>query len=180
MLVMGAVLLSLALAAGCGSGTKKGAGVGGAIDGAIGHRLDQQAEELAQIAETRRTDQGIMVTLSSNRIQFASNGSELGSESCDVLTSLANVLKKYPEDIILIIGHTDSDGPAEYNHQLSQTRAQAVTEILIANGVNGAAIQIRGYGETQPIAPNTTPEGKAMNRRVELSITIDDSKITQD
>jgi outer membrane protein OmpA-like peptidoglycan-associated protein len=157
-----------------------GAIAGAALGGEIGRRMDKQAEELAEIAETRRTDEGIIVTLSSNKINFATNRSEVGAESRDTLLRLAGVLKKYPENIILVLGHTDSDGPAEYNQRLSQMRAQAVADILITGGVDGAAIQIRGYGETQPIASNENREGKAMNRRVELSITVNESKIPQD
>jgi outer membrane protein OmpA-like peptidoglycan-associated protein len=204
-----AVLLVAGLGAGCGSRTTKGAGIGAvvggvtgavighqsghktegavigaaagaAIGGVIGHRLDKQAEELAQIAETKRTEQGVIVTLSSNKIHFDTNSSAVKDDSRQTLIQLAEVLKKYPEDIILVAGHTDSDGAADYNMRLSEARAQAVADILIANGVAIESIQAHGYGETQPVAENTTAEGKAQNRRVELSITVDESKVPKD
>ena len=208
ILVVGALVLSLGLTTGCGTRTKHGAGIGAAggalagavighqsgnkakgaiigavagaaIGGAVGARLDKQAEELAQIAETRRTDQGLIVTLASDKINFDTNSSQVKPESRETLVRLAEVLKKYPEDIILVTGHTDSDGAAEYNQRLSQMRAQSVTDVLIGNGVSGEVVQIRGYGESQPIASNDTPQGKAKNRRVELTITIDESKVPE-
>jgi outer membrane protein OmpA-like peptidoglycan-associated protein len=203
------LLPALAGLAGCGSRTKKGAGigaatgavagavighqsghktegaiigaaVGGLLGGAVGARLDKQAEELAAIAETRRTEQGLIVTLASNKIQFDVNSSTVKPASREVLVELAGILKKYPEDLILIAGHTDSDGAADYNLDLSQMRAQAVGDILITNGVPGETVTIRGFGETQPIASNETAEGKAQNRRVELTITIDESKVPEE
>ena len=208
LLVVGVVLLTAITTLGCGSRTKTGAGVGAAagavagavvghqtghktegaiigavagaaIGGAIGNRLDKRAEELAAIAETRRTEQGLIVTLASNQINFATNSSQVSDASRATLVELAGVLKKYPEDLILIAGHTDSDGSAEYNMKLSEMRAQAVGDILATNGVPRETITIRGYGETQPVAQNDTPENKALNRRVELTITIDESKVPE-
>ena len=157
-----------------------GAAAGAAVGGIIGHRMDQQAEELAQIAETKRTEQGVIVTLSSNKVLFDTNSSTVKPESRQTLTELANVLKKYPEDIILVAGHTDSDGTAEYNLTLSQARARSLADILVANGVAIESVQSHGYGETQPIADNTSADGKAQNRRVELSITVDESKVPKE
>ncbi len=157
-----------------------GAAAGAAIGGVIGHRLDKQAEELAQIAETKRTEQGVIVTLSSNKIHFDTNSSVVKEDSRQTLVQLANVLKRYPEDIILVAGHTDSDGAADYNMRLSEARAQAVASILVANGVAIESVRAQGYGETQPVAENTSAAGKAQNRRVELSITVDESKVPKD
>ena len=77
---------------------------------------------------------------------------------------------KTQRSLILVAGHTDSDGVADYNQQLSQMRAQAVSDVLISGGVPGETITIRGYGETQPIASNETRDGKTQNRRVEFVI----------
>jgi outer membrane protein OmpA-like peptidoglycan-associated protein len=204
-----AALLVAGLASGCSSKTATGAGVGAAVGGVtgavighqsghktegavigaaagaavggvIGHRMDKQAEELAKIAETKRTEQGVIVTLSSNKIHFDTNSSVVKEDSRQTLVQLANVLKQYPEDIILVAGHTDSDGAADYNMRLSEARAQAVADILIANGVAIESVQSHGYGETQPVAENTTTDGKAQNRRVELSITVDESKVPKE
>jgi outer membrane protein OmpA-like peptidoglycan-associated protein len=209
ILMAGVVILALVLPAGCGPRAAKGAGIGaavGAVTGAvvghqsghgaegaviggaagaavggiIGARLDKQAEELAKVAETKRTDQGIIVTLSSNKIHFDVNSSTVKPESRQTLVDLAQVLKDYPEDIVVVAGHTDSDGAADYNLSLSEMRARAVSDILVGSGVPGASIQAHGYGETQPIASNDTADGKALNRRVELSITVDESKVPKD
>ena len=157
-----------------------GAAAGAAIGGVIGHRLDQQAAELAKVAETRRTEQGVLVNLSSNTIHFATNSSLVSDDSRGTLVELGDILKKYPEDMIMISGHTDSDGAAEYNQRLSEMRAQAVADILIQTGVPSESISVYGYGETQPLAANDTPEDKALNRRVELAITVDESKVPQE
>jgi len=208
VLALGVAILAVIMVVGCGTRTKKGAGIGAvtgavagavvghqtghktegaiigalagaALGGAIGDRLDKQAEELAAIAETRRTEQGLVVTLASNKISFATNSSQVSEGSRATLVEMAGVLKKYPEDLILIAGHTDSDGAAEYNMKLSELRAQAVGDILATNGVPRETITIRGYGETQPVAPNDSPANKAGNRRVELTITVDESKVPE-
>lgn len=207
--LVGLLALGLLLPAGCGSRTAKGAGIGaavgavtgavvgnqsghagtgaviggvagGVLGGVVGARMDRQAEELAKVAETKRTEQGVIVTLSSNKIHFDVDKSVVGADSRQTLVELANVLKNYPEDIIAVAGHTDSDGSDEYNMDLSKRRAQAVVDILAANGVPSAAIQAHGYGEAQPVASNDTAEGKALNRRVELSITVDESKVPKE
>jgi len=209
ILVVCTVVLSASFLAGCGPRTQKGAAIGGVagavagavvghqtghktegaiiggaagavIGGVIGSRLDKQAEELAQIAETRRTEQGVIVNLSSNTVHFEVNSSQVNPESRDILAQLGQVLKKYPEDLILVAGHTDSDGTADYNAELSQMRAQAVADIIMSQGVPADVITVRGYGETQPVAENDTAENKALNRRVELSITVDESKVPQE
>jgi outer membrane protein OmpA-like peptidoglycan-associated protein len=79
-----------------------------------------------------------------------------------------------------VAGHTDADGAADYNLKLSEMRAQAVVDVLIANGVPIASVQAHGFGETQAIASNETTDGKALNRRVELSITVDESKVPKE
>ena len=149
-----------------GEGAVIGAAAGATVGGLIGHRLDKQAEELAAVAQTERTEQGVIVTLSSNKIHFDVNSSTVKPDSRQTLVELANVLKNYPEDIIAVVGHTDADGAADYNLKLSEMRAQAVADVLIANGL--------------PIASNETVDGKTLNRRVELSITVDESKVPKE
>lgn len=201
--------VGMLLPSGCGSRTAKGAGIGaavgavtgavvgnqsghakegaiigavagGALGGVVGARMDRQAEELAKVAETKRTEQGVIVTLSSNKIHFDVDKAVVKEDSRATLVELAGILKKYPEDVIVVAGHTDSDGSETYNMDLSKRRAQAVVDILAANGVPSASIQAHGYGEAQPVASNETAEGKALNRRVELSITVDESKVPKE
>jgi outer membrane protein OmpA-like peptidoglycan-associated protein len=77
---------------------------------------------------------------------------------------------KYPETSILVEGHTDSSGPENYNQQLSERRANSVKDLLVQRGVQEHRVNIIGYGEGRPLVTNATPEGRQMNRRVEIRI----------
>lgn len=103
-------------------------------------------------------------------ILFRHDSAELKSESVAVLNATAETLRANPGVNVEIAGHTDSQGDATYNQGLSQKRANAVRNYLISQGVNGSRLSASGYGETQPVANNTTSEGRAQNRRVELRI----------
>ena len=86
------------------------------------------------------------------------------------IRALANNLLNYPNSTIQVVGHTDNAGTAAYNQDLSQRRAFAVSQVLQGNGVPGGRISAFGRGEDQPIASNLTPDGRAQNRRVEITI----------
>ena len=79
-------------------------------------------------------------------------------------------MQAYPNSTIQVIGHTDSDGEAGFNQQLSESRANAVAGVLLNNGISYARVQAFGRGESQPVASNLNPQGKAQNRRVEIVI----------
>jgi len=87
-----------------------------------------------------------------------------------VLSAVSKVPKEFDRTMIDVTGHTDSDGSDAYNQELSERRAMSVAQSLVTNGVLSERLLIAGYGETRPIAPNTTPEGKQANRRVEIQI----------
>jgi OOP family OmpA-OmpF porin len=87
-----------------------------------------------------------------------------------VLDPVATNLKKYTGLRIELQGHTDSVGADRYNQQLSQQRAESVREYLLGQGVSAAQVVARGYGESQPIATNGTPDGRAQNRRVVMKV----------
>ncbi len=101
-------------------------------------------------------------------VNFKSNRSTLLPESEKVLDNVAEILLANPDVNVEVGGHSDSDGNDNYNMKLSDGRANAVRNYLIKKGVPASRLTARGYGETMPIADNTTPEGKAKNRRVEL------------
>ena len=101
-------------------------------------------------------------------VNFEYNKAVLLPESVEILNRVATSLLAHPEVNVEVGGHCDSDGSASYNQRLSQRRADAVREYLIKMGLPAAQLTARGYGETQPVADNATPEGKAKNRRVEL------------
>ena len=105
-----------------------------------------------------------------NNIFFDVDKSILKKISNAELDRLVKLLKQYPLMEIEISGHTDSDGNDQYNLSLSQSRVKSVADYLVANGIAAKRLTAKGYGESKPIADNTTIEGKAKNRRVEFRI----------
>ena len=103
-------------------------------------------------------------------VNFESNSDRLLAGATNVLDDAAATLRKNPTIKVEVAGHTDSDGAAEYNESLSARRATTVHDYLAANGVSTDRMTIRGYGESQPIADNSSSAGKAQNRRVLLRI----------
>ena len=101
-------------------------------------------------------------------VNFEFDSAKLTTDSIARLNEAVEIMKRNADDKIEIAGHTDSMGSEEYNEGLSQRRAQAVADYLIANGANAANLSVKGYGESQPVADNSTEAGRAMNRRVEL------------
>ena len=152
-------------------GAVYGALAGAALGGGIGNYLDKQAKELAAIADVSRTaDGGIVVTLK-NEILFDTNSAVLSSEAGNTLLDLNRVLKKYPSNVIVVEGYTDSTGAVDYNKKLSEQRAKAVYDFIVDNGLKTSSISYVGYGINNPVADNSTAAGRAKNRRVQLNIT---------
>ena len=154
------------------TGAVVGAAIGAAIGGAEGHRMDQQQKELQQIPGvevTRPAENEIAINLT-NDILFDYNSYALRQESKATLQNLADNFRKYPEEQISVEGHTDAIGSHESNQRLSEQRADGVRNYLVDQGVNGQRITSIGFGETRPKASNDTPEGRQLNRRVEIHI----------
>jgi OOP family OmpA-OmpF porin len=103
-------------------------------------------------------------------VTFEFDSATLTPESRPVLDEAAADLKRYPRLKVELQGHTDSRGADAYNMKLSAARANAVREYLISQGVPAEQLTSRGYGETQPVADNTTDEGRARNRRVDMHV----------
>lgn len=101
---------------------------------------------------------------------FALNSTELKPETAALLSELVQFMKQYPQSEVIVTGYTDSSGAAEYNQQLSERRAQAVAEAVVAQGVDASRVSYRGEGENNPVASNATREGRAQNRRVEILV----------
>lgn len=156
-----------------------GAVVGGAAGGYIGSRMDRQAERIEEEipgAEVQRVGEGINVTFTQDAgVYFDTNKSDVKGTSAETLDKLAAIFQEYPKSNILVEGHTDSAGPEDYNWNLSQQRAESVTQYLVARGITQSRFTTKWYGETQPRATNETTEGKAKNRRVELAIVASDA-----
>ncbi len=148
--------------------------VGGVAGGYIGNRMDRQAEKIEEEvpgAQVTRVGEGINVTFTEDQgVYFDTNKSAVKGTSAETLNKLAGIFKEYPKTVILIEGHTDSAGPDDYNMNLSRQRATSVTDYLIDQGIDASRFTTKWYGENQPKADNSTSEGKAQNRRVELGI----------
>ncbi|QIX60844.1 OmpA family protein [Hymenobacter lutimineralis] len=157
-------------------GTAKGAIIGAAVGGAggalIGRRMDKQAEELRREmagATVERVGEGIKITFNSG-ILFAKNSSELTATAQQNIDELAKTLIKYGDTNVLVEGHTDISGNDAINNPLSIRRAQSVANYTQQQGVDAARFTVNGYGSRQPIADNSTLEGRQANRRVEIAI----------
>jgi outer membrane protein OmpA-like peptidoglycan-associated protein len=164
---------------GKGKGAAIGAVVGGSLGGFVGHRMDKQAKELEQIAETKRTEQGLVTKLKSD-ILFDSGKAELKEEAKVNLQKMAEIMKKYPENVLVVKGYTDNTGSKEINETLSTKRAEAVRETLVAAGMSGPVVGMQGLGPVNPIADNSSAAGRKQNRRVEIEVTVDESKVPKE
>jgi outer membrane protein OmpA-like peptidoglycan-associated protein len=136
--------------------------------------IDQTAAIVIQkdrplVKDFELVKEGMSITL--RGIYFDVNKATIKPESQAALAEAAKILQDNPSIKVEIQGHTDSDGSDEYNLQLSDRRAQSVVTYIIQNfGIEAGRLTGRGYGESQPVASNATPEGKALNRRVEFVI----------
>ncbi len=154
------------------TGAVVGAAAGAAIGAAIGHKMDKQQEELQQIPGvevTRPSENEIAVRLT-NDILFDFNSYSLRPESRDTLRELANNFRQYPDEEISVEGHTDNVGSDDYNQRLSEQRAGSVRDYLVDQGVPDGRVTAAGFGKSQPKTSNDTPEGRQLNRRVEIHI----------
>ncbi|TQD40236.1 OmpA family protein [Haloflavibacter putidus] len=163
---------------GDGDNTALGAIIGGVVGGAagayIGNRMDKQAKDIEQQvpgAEVTRVGEGINVTFDENSgVYFATDKHNINDKSQQSLDKLVGIFKEYPDTNILVEGHTDNTGREAYNMTLSKKRASSVTDYLVAQGVAADRFTTKWYGETQPKYDNSTVDGRAKNRRVELAI----------
>jgi len=152
-----------------------GAVVGGAAGAVIGHQMDNQAKELAYDlpgAVVQRVGEGITVTFPEGLL-FGFNSDQINSAAQSNLRRFAASLQKYPNTRTLIVGHTDSEGSADYNMDLSNRRALSAANFITGEGVDRSRISTAGRGEGEPIATNTTDAGRQLNRRVEVAIYAD-------
>ncbi len=153
-----------------------GAVIGGAAGRYIGSQMDKQAEEMQRDlegAKVERVGEGIKITWASG-ILFDVNSSELRPVAKSNLTDLAKILNKYPGSNIQVDGHTDSTGTADWNMNLSKSRAESVGMYLGQQGVEFTRLKMVAWGETMPAETANTVEGLQANRRVEVGIFAND------
>ena len=151
-----------------------GALAGGAVGGGVGYYLDVQAAELrAELASTGvqvvESDDSIRLIMPGN-ITFKTDSADINSSFYPVLNSVAKVLNKYSNSTVMVSGHTDSTGSADYNLNLSRERAQSVASYLQGQGIKASRFEVLGLGSSNPIASNASAAGRAQNRRVEIKI----------
>jgi outer membrane protein OmpA-like peptidoglycan-associated protein len=152
-----------------------GAAVGGIAGGALGNRLDRQQADLQQAiggsgAGIVNTGDRLVVSLP-EAISFDTGSADVRPTIRDDIIAVSRSLQRYPDTTVQVIGHTDNTGTASLNQRLSESRAQAVANILVASGTPDHRVRAYGVGFSQPIASNGTSAGRAANRRVEIVIT---------
>ena len=153
----------------------KGAAIGAAVGGGAGYDFDHQEKILREklqgtgVSVTRTEDGGIRLNMPGN-VSFPTNEYALLPSFYDTLDSVSIVLKEYDKTSIKVTGHTDSTGSFQYNQTLSEQRAASVKDYLASRGVSANRMHANGYGPRYPLASNSTPQGRAANRRVEIEI----------
>ena len=151
-----------------------GAGIGALAGAGVGQYMDRQQRALE--AELSGTGVGVarqgdtLVLRMPSDVTFATNQSNLDSRFLPVLDDVARVLQEYDRSMVDVIGHTDSSGGDAINQPLSERRASSVASDLIDRGVIRERLYVAGNSSRNPIADNTTVDGKAKNRRVEILI----------
>ena len=151
-----------------------GAGIGAIAGLGVGHYMDRQEDKLrAQLqgsgVSVTRVGDNINLNMPGN-VTFATDSADINADFYDVLTSVVLVLKEYEKTLIQVVGYTDNTGSVEYNQQLSERRAASVTRFLESQDIREVRIETYGFGVDNPIATNDTPEGRQLNRRVELTL----------
>ena len=158
-----------------GKGALIGAAAGAALGGGAGYYMDAQEAKLREkmrgtgVSVTRQGDN--IVLNMPNNVTFDSSSSTLKPEGANTLTGVAMILKEYPKTAVNVVGYTDSSGSRQLNMTLSQQRADSVGSSLITQGVAANRIRTTGMGPDNPVASNSTTEGKAQNRRVEITLS---------
>ncbi|QKZ03129.1 MULTISPECIES: OmpA family protein [Pseudomonas] len=157
-----------------GKGALIGAALGGAGGAGYGYYADKQEKALrASMANTgvqvQREGDQIKLIMPGN-ITFATDSSAIAPSFYTPLNNLAGSFKQYNQNLIEIVGYTDSTGSRQHNMDLSQARAQSVATYLTSQGVDPSHVSVRGAGPDQPIASNADANGRAQNRRVEVNL----------
>ncbi len=126
-------------------------------------------QQLNEVLNTRETARGLIVNMSD--VLFDTGKYTLKSEAREKLAKVSGILLAYPGLAMQVEGYTDNVGGEAYNQKLSEQRAQAVGDYLVSQGVKQENITATGFGESQPVADNSTPQGRSQNRRVQLVVS---------
>ncbi|QKF83116.1 OmpA family protein [Halarcobacter ebronensis] len=181
---LGALIGAVASGGNHAKGAVIGGVVGGALGGTIGYSMDEQAGQIAKELDEKvdNTPQAVVnpdndIVISNtqkyvkimlrDKMVFDTNSSIPTQEAARKIEKISNVLTKYPDTIVQVVGFTDSRGTYEYNQKLSEQRAKSVGDIFYNNGIQNQ-IYSKGCSYNKPIVPNKTKEDMALNRRVEI------------
>lgn len=159
-----------------GEKTGRDAAIGAALGAGVGYYMERQAKQLEQqmagtgVTVEQNPNTGNIDLVMPGNITFAFDDATLSSSFKPTLDKLASTMNQYNKTTVNIAGHTDSRGSASYNMGLSRDRAYSVANYLTARGVSSNRINVVAYGESRPVADNSTDYGRQQNRRVELTI----------
>lgn len=147
-----------------------GAAIGAAIGGGVGFYMDRQEEKLARIPGTRveRLENNTLLLRFESDVLFKVGSALIGPSGQGTLEQVGQILVEFNKTAVLVQGHTDSTGSESYNQNLSERRAGAVKTYLMGRGIDPNRISALGYGEGYPVASNATPNGRQLNRRVDI------------
>jgi len=138
-------------------------------------QLAQLQDALGQIAETRRTAMGLVMTLDSKSIRFDFDKANIKPEYRDILNRIAGIMMTLKGYTIAVYGYTDDVGSPTYNLQLSRRRAEAVRDFFVQTGIPTTIMSTKGFGKADPRVPGDSEQARAANRRVEIGVV--DSKL---
>ncbi|MDH6533948.1 OmpA family protein [Parabacteroides sp. 52] len=172
-----------AIAGNTALGSIIGAAVGGAAGALIGKKMDKQKQQIEETVpdatvETVNDGEALKITFDSG-ILFATNSSTVSDASKNALHNFSNTLKTNPDTYIKVIGHTDNTGKVDYNQTLSEKRAKSVYDYLLSQGVMQSRMTYEGKGIHEPVADNSTVEGRSLNRRVEILIMANEKMLQE-
>ncbi len=151
-----------------------GAGIGAVAGAGAGYYMDQQEKKLRQqtagtgVTVVREGDN--LVLDMPSELTFAVGSANIEPNFRATLDKVASTLGQYEKTYVDVMGHTDSTGTDDFNQGLSERRASSVAGYLGSRGIQQARLATKGYGESQPVASNTTEDGRAANRRVEIRL----------
>ncbi|WKY60315.1 OmpA family protein [Vibrio sp. SNU_ST1] len=166
---------AIGAATGNSSDALRGAAIGGVVGGSAGYYMDKQEQALREQlvssgVQVKRINDKELKLVMENGIGFDSGSYHLSSGIYSTLNSVALILSEYPDTRLDIKGHTDSSGDDSSNQTLSEQRAQSVGRYLIDQKIASGRVVTQGYGERYPVCENSTKQGRACNRRVEINI----------
>lgn len=176
---VGGAVLGAAVADKKGKGALIGAVGGGLAGAAVGNYMDRQKQDLEKNLAAERKNGAVTIEKQAGDVMkitmtsqtaFDTGSAEIKPGFRSTMDRLADVVVRYQKTAITVVGHTDAEGSAESNRELSQRRAQAVVDYLRSKNVNAARLTAVGRGETEPVADNKTEAGRRANRRVELLV----------